>query len=164
MSIVGNLYLERGDQVIVLAQWRAPSPDERKVPESERDRLIRWYWNGSRSQHSGPRNVLIARPDGSFVVRPFRGLRKRPQNRVWYCTMCGWATLTLPSGEVRCIKCNGLGLRGSEARPIRITCPFERCEWSGWDDGGINNDLGRHLRTDHFGAERSTVSQGDSDG
>ena len=48
MSIVGRTYLERGEPVEVLVQWKG----------------------------KGPRNVAIRRADGSTVVRPFRGLRK----------------------------------------------------------------------------------------
>jgi acetyl esterase len=48
MSIAGRTYLERGRPVVVLVQWAG----------------------------RGPRNVLIRRPDGTEVVRPFRGLRK----------------------------------------------------------------------------------------
>jgi len=44
----GRDYLERGELVTVLLGWRG----------------------------KGPRNVLIARSDGSQVVRPFRGLRR----------------------------------------------------------------------------------------
>jgi hypothetical protein len=51
--IEGRTYLERGRPVTVLVQWRRGRP-------------------------AGPRNVLIAREDGSQVVRPFRGLRKVP--------------------------------------------------------------------------------------
>ena len=47
--MVGRTYLERGRRVTVLASW-----------------------NGA-----GPRNVLIRRADGTLVVRPFRGLRRR---------------------------------------------------------------------------------------
>ncbi|MEZ5101206.1 MAG: hypothetical protein R3C15_15670 [Thermoleophilia bacterium] len=47
--MIGRVYLERGEPVIV---------------------AIRWGPGG------GPRNVLIHRMDGSFVVRPFRGLRR----------------------------------------------------------------------------------------
>ena len=46
--MIGKTYLERGKPVLVLARW-----------------------NGR-----GPRNVIIRRPDGSEVVRPFRGLRR----------------------------------------------------------------------------------------
>jgi acetyl esterase len=48
MSIVGRTYLERGNPVVVITQWRG----------------------------KGPRNVAIRRQDGTVVVRPFRGLRK----------------------------------------------------------------------------------------
>ena len=47
----GKTYLERGRPVEVLARW-----------------------NGK-----GPRNVLVRREDGTVVVRPFRGLRRRPE-------------------------------------------------------------------------------------
>jgi acetyl esterase len=49
MSVAGRTYLERGKPVLVLIGW---------------------------GKGGGPRNVLIRRPDGSEVVRPFRGLRK----------------------------------------------------------------------------------------
>ena len=47
--MVGRIYLERGNRVIVLVRWGG----------------------------DGPRNVLIERADGTRVVRPFRGLRLR---------------------------------------------------------------------------------------
>ncbi len=47
-ACAGRTYLERGVPVVVLVGWRGP----------------------------GPRNVLIARADGTLVVRPFRGLRR----------------------------------------------------------------------------------------
>lgn len=47
-AMVGRRYLERGQEVEVLAQWRG----------------------------RGPRNVLICRADGALVVRPARGLRR----------------------------------------------------------------------------------------
>ena len=53
--MVGKTYLERGEPVVVLIKW---GPGD------------------------GPRNVLIERRDGTRVVRPFRGLRRRPdENR-----------------------------------------------------------------------------------
>jgi len=53
MSVVGRTYLERGQRVLVLVQWR------------------------TRPQARGTvRNVLIRRETGELVVRPFRGLRK----------------------------------------------------------------------------------------
>lgn len=152
--IEGRVYLERGAKVLILTQWRALSNAANDngtevVTEGRALSIIGSPESVGANRKSGPRNVLIRREDGSLVVRPFRGLRKRPQNRVWYCTTCGWMTLALPSGEVRCLKCNKLGLRGSEARPMEIACPFDGCDWSGWDDGGINDDLGKHLRSCH---------------
>lgn len=52
VTIVGRTYLERGEPVVVLAQWRT----------GDRTRPVR--------------NVLIRRASGELVVRPFRGLRK----------------------------------------------------------------------------------------
>ena len=49
--IAGRTYLERGEPVVVLVQWRVGSGP------------------------TGPRNVLIRRADGSEAIRPFRGLR-----------------------------------------------------------------------------------------
>lgn len=48
MSMIGKTYLERGLPVVILLRW---------------------------GKGGGPRNVLIQRPDGTKVVRPFRGLR-----------------------------------------------------------------------------------------
>jgi acetyl esterase len=50
--IVGRTYLEHGQPVVVLVQWRTGDGP------------------------TGPRNVWIRRADGSEVVRPFRGLRR----------------------------------------------------------------------------------------
>jgi acetyl esterase len=50
VSILGRTYLERGSPVVVLIQW---------------------------GPGGGPRNVMIQRQDGTKVVRPFRGLRRR---------------------------------------------------------------------------------------
>lgn len=47
--IEGRTYLERGVPVVVRIQW---------------------------GPGGGPRNVLIERPTGELVVRPFRGLRR----------------------------------------------------------------------------------------
>ena len=47
--MIGRVYLERGQPVVIVARW-----------------------NGE-----GPRNVLVRREDGSLVVRPFRGLRRQ---------------------------------------------------------------------------------------
>lgn len=50
VRVIGRTYLERGQPVTL---------------------LIRWGPGG------GPRNVLIRRADGTLIVRPFRGLRRR---------------------------------------------------------------------------------------
>jgi acetyl esterase len=54
-AVIGKTYFEHGKPVVVLAKW-----------------------NGN-----GPRNVLISREDGTKVVRPFRGLRKKEVKRTW---------------------------------------------------------------------------------
>jgi acetyl esterase len=46
--MIGRTYLERGRPVTVLVRWTG----------------------------NGPKNVLVRREDGRFVVRPFRGLRR----------------------------------------------------------------------------------------
>lgn len=68
----------------------------------------------------------------------------------WYCTECGTCHDVLPEGAVRCRVCGGIGLRGyANQRPIRLACGVLGCEWIGWDDGGINDDAGNHLRSTH---------------
>jgi hypothetical protein len=47
--VIGRTYLERGLPVVILRRW---------------------------GPGGGPRNVMIRRPDGTEVVRPFRGLRR----------------------------------------------------------------------------------------
>jgi acetyl esterase len=68
--ITGRSYLERGEPVTVLIQWRhstgVPSPH------------VLWVKPPART---GPRNVLIERADGSRVIRGFRGLRKMPEEQ-----------------------------------------------------------------------------------
>ena len=46
--MIGRIYLERGEPVVVVARWGG----------------------------DGPRNVLVRRAGGRLVVRPFRGLRR----------------------------------------------------------------------------------------
>jgi acetyl esterase len=61
--MVGKTYYERGEPVVIRAQWKLTA-----------------IVNGRKA--GGPRNVLIERKDGSQVVRPFRGLRKcKPSRR-----------------------------------------------------------------------------------
>jgi acetyl esterase len=64
MSIVGRIYLERGEPVTVLVQWS-------QVPKAQ---LL--VLPGLALKATTPRNVLIRRADGTEVVLPFRGLRK----------------------------------------------------------------------------------------
>lgn len=65
----------------------------------------------------------------------------------WYCDNCGALYRTLGGGIIVCQKCGHLGLRGYERRPRRVAC--RDCEFTGWDDGGVNDDLGRHRRREH---------------
>ena len=59
MSMINRTYLLHGVPVVVLAKWRhGPTLKGVKGP---------------------PRNVLIRYPDGTKVVRPFRGLRRTPR-------------------------------------------------------------------------------------
>lgn len=67
----------------------------------------------------------------------------------FYCTKCGAVTRYLPAGLVTCWGCGGLGLRGYDRTPRRVSCPHEGCDFEGWDDGGVNDDLGRHHRRVH---------------
>ena len=81
MSVVGTTYLEAGEPVLVLAQWRGRGCRERSSEAIEADWLIRRFGSDdpspwARSNPDAPRNVLIRRPDGTLVVRPFRGLRR----------------------------------------------------------------------------------------
>ncbi|WP_047890972.1 hypothetical protein [Micromonospora sp. RV43] len=62
--ITGRTYLERGQLVTVLVQWR----QQRKTERMPAHQLL------TLGTHT-PRNVLLRRPDGELVVRPFRGLR-----------------------------------------------------------------------------------------
>jgi acetyl esterase len=48
--VIGTTYLEKGRPVVVLVRWRPGA--------------------------GGPRNVLVRRADGTYAVRPFRGLRR----------------------------------------------------------------------------------------
>ncbi len=73
----------------------------------------------------------------------------------YYCTNCGCCFRTPGSGVIACGQCGHLGLRGYRRQPRRIRCPYGDCDWSGWDDGGINDDLGRHVRRHERDAEES---------
>lgn len=71
MTIVGHTYLERGQPVVVVAQWRGGSLPPVELTEGESVMVL----SPSKRRFS-PRNVLIRRSHGELVVRPFRGLRK----------------------------------------------------------------------------------------
>jgi hypothetical protein len=65
----------------------------------------------------------------------------------WYCSKCGALYSSPGAGLITCQTCGGLGLRGFARRPRRVECAD--CRWQGWDDGGVNDDLGRHRRREH---------------
>lgn len=78
MSIVGRTYLERGEPVVVLAQWRTRKAVAERVVEGDSKAFITATKVHPQiaNRKSGPRNVLIRRANGDRVVRPFRGLRR----------------------------------------------------------------------------------------
>ncbi|HZP54996.1 hypothetical protein [Actinocrinis sp.] len=64
-------YLLRGELVTVLARWNGKAnPD---LPRLQAVLPL------VRLKPHGPRNALVAWPDGSVAVRPFRGLRRPPE-------------------------------------------------------------------------------------
>lgn len=67
----------------------------------------------------------------------------------FYCSGCGACFTTAGWGVITCQKCGQLGLRQFTKMPRSVTCPKAECDWRGWDDGGVNDDLGRHLRREH---------------
>ena len=67
----------------------------------------------------------------------------------YYCTECGACYSSPGWGLITCGRCGTIGLRGYNKRPRRVACPVEGCDFRGWDDGGVNDDLGRHNRRDH---------------
>lgn len=75
MSIVGNVYLERGEPVEIVAQWRG-LPDWREAMEAAVGDADGAIVIAGVSTSRVKRNVLIRRADGTLVVRPMRGLRK----------------------------------------------------------------------------------------
>jgi acetyl esterase len=70
--MIGETYLERGQPVMVLAAWRSAKLPEPGIVLGDHCLITLFV------TRTGPRNVLIRREDGSLVVRPFRGLRRRP--------------------------------------------------------------------------------------
>ena len=67
----------------------------------------------------------------------------------FYCSACGTVQTLGSGGVIHCHRCGRGGLRGFADRPRRVRCPEDDCDWFGWDDGEINDDLLRHLRHDH---------------
>ena len=67
----------------------------------------------------------------------------------WYCADCGALYAKLGYGAITCQRCGALGLRGFRKRPRTVVCPHQPCSWMGWDDGGVNDDLGRHVASAH---------------
>lgn len=68
--MIGRTYLERGQPVVVLKRWGKNNAGFCEP--------IGPFDDCSWSDRGGPRNVLIKRSSGELVVRPFRGLRKPP--------------------------------------------------------------------------------------
>ena len=66
----------------------------------------------------------------------------------FYCSECG-TMQHLGSGLITCRRCGKIGLRGFADPPRRVVCPHEGCDWTGWDDGEVNDDLKVHLRREH---------------
>jgi len=71
MTIVGNTYLERGEPVEIVRQWRTGAMQNLTMRLLDGNVAL-----GNTNATTGPRNVLIRRANGDLVVRPFRGLRK----------------------------------------------------------------------------------------
>ncbi|RKR92834.1 hypothetical protein BDK92_7316 [Micromonospora pisi] len=63
--IPGTTYLLRGEPVVAIVAWRQQRKTERmpRVPHLD-------------LKPTTPRNVMVQLPDGTCVVRPFRGLRR----------------------------------------------------------------------------------------
>lgn len=111
--------------------------------ERKRDRFACSRKTQSEGRNSTPAHVLV------FPVCWWGGCFGRPgMSGGWYCPDCGATYTQLPVGAVHCRRCNNLGLRGFDRRPKRVTCP-DHPDWRGWDDGGVNDDLPRHVRRDH---------------
>jgi hypothetical protein len=72
--LIGQVYLERGYPVTVLARWSGQRP---MYAGFTRGLVVIWHEPRGGGRHrQAPRNVLIERRDGSRDVRPFRGLRR----------------------------------------------------------------------------------------
>lgn len=87
--IRGLTYLLGGVPVVVEVQWRGPR-------KSDLDVAARFPLLSLKRQ--APRNVLIRWPDGTVVVRPFRGLRRLPHFINRAPVPCGLCGATIPGG------------------------------------------------------------------
>ena len=72
------------------------------------------------------------------------------KRRGWYCSACGAKYSTPGAGFITCGQCGASGLRGFNGRLRRVQCFSPGCTFTGWDDGGVNDDLGQHLRLVHL--------------
>lgn len=72
--MIGRTYLLRGEPVTVRAAFRLPS---KANPPAPCPPWLRWL--NSEPPAGAPRNVLIQHATGELTVRPFRGLRLRPE-------------------------------------------------------------------------------------
>lgn len=81
-------------------------------------------------------------------------MKRRVIDRGYYCSQCGMVQ-PLGEGLINCRNqsCGSIGLRGYERRPRRVWCEVDGCRFSGWDDGGVNDDIGRHMRREHPATE-----------
>ena len=73
-GIVGRTYSERGEPVVIVAQWHGMKLPPIELAEGEA--VLVTLKVVKRRPWIAPRNVLIRRADGTLVVRPFRGLRR----------------------------------------------------------------------------------------
>lgn len=67
----------------------------------------------------------------------------------FYCSSCGARHGRLPDGLVNCRQCGGIGLRAYALVPRRVKCRADGCTFTGWHDGGVNDDMGDHFRNAH---------------
>lgn len=88
--------------------------------------------------------------------------RRTVRDQGFYCSTCGMVQ-PLGEGFITCrnSSCSGIGLRGYDRRPRRVWCEVVGCRFSGWDDGGVNDDIGRHMRRDHADAAASVPKEAD---
>lgn len=88
----------------------------------------------------------VSRRRGAAVVRRTQG---------FYCSDCGALYSKPGSGRITCGRCGASGLRMFRKIPKRVRCDVESCRFEGWDDGGVNDDLGQHRRRAHAEVARA---------